>query len=340
MASTSVCCTRDLRLLKYFLQRECVWRRVGASSKHREYVAIASKSATFDMDGQDSRCLLCRIIVLSKDGVNVVCLSINTTYMGSYSTKLHRVKHDVGGVETFYSFKIDDELCPKTVPFAPTFTPVRSTVSFNGMSAEFFYDVCSLPSAEELKSIMVKGGEQSNKKAIRLGGPGAWAVKTSLGVDLYFYLLEYDLYTTCTGKDFLPSLARIVSATTCCGEMSCPFCKDHGTHVDCTGKYVGPVPDKGMCFCYMLCKMPTAPITNDRYMPFLCDSEEATHISVSGAGKSKVTLEDPLESYITVYNSAGKALPLKSGCWKLVKLSHPASPLLLCACPVLKGVVL
>ncbi|AEV80789.1 tegument protein UL16 [Aotine betaherpesvirus 1] len=346
MASTSVCCTRDLRLLRGFVQNECVWRQVSKTPKSREYVSVACKSATFDPgNGQDNSCMFCRLLLLSRGGQHVFCMAVNGALMGSFTCgRLRRVKYAVAGLDTFYHLQMSEPPCPIVLGFAPSFAPASSTVSTHSLTPDFIYDFCTIVTQEEAKSIVVRGGgEPGTRRAIKLGGPGTWAVKHQTGMDLYFFLLAYDLYTTCTGKHLLPSMAKLMAISTACGEMSCPFCKDHGTHVDPTGRYVGLVPDRGLCFCYAPCRTPTAPITNEEYVPFFCDdANSATHMSVTSAVRQHglVTLASSLESHIAVYSGSGVPLPLKRACWQLVKLAHPVSSLIVRSCPVVKSVVI
>ncbi|QQL10063.1 Cy129 [Cynomolgus cytomegalovirus] len=338
--------SNDSRCLRQFLQKECCWRQVGRGQKHREFQAVACRSAIFSPPGGDAGCLACQLLLFKREGENLICFSCNGNYMGTFCCpRIQRVRQDLVGLHTTYKLVFLGQLGPARVDFVPAFSSMTSVVPRCSITPSLLYEVCTLVPPEEAEKIRVKGCsgsyEPGVEKAISLGGAGAWLVNSSSGYTLYFYILCYDLFTVCGNDQETPSMARLMALATACGQVGCTYCKDHGGHVDPTGCYIGPVPDKGNCLCYTLCNSPTMnPITNENPVAFFCDVERATYLCAVGSKtKSKVTLADSLDYHIGAKNETGDWLPLNTSAWQLVRVEEPVSRMIVCACPVLKNLV-
>ncbi|AAM00732.1 tegument protein UL16 [Panine betaherpesvirus 2] len=338
-------CANDSRSVRQFLQEECIWRLVSKGQKHREYRAICCKSAIFSTQ-DDSSCILCQLILLRRNRHEyIICLNANGKYQGHYSSpRVHRRRRHICHLPPVYQLIITGPLGPAHLDFLPRFNHVVSSMSCRGISPDTMYEVCQVVSEDEAKRVVIKGDgavSLTGDKAVSLGGTGAWLVVRPEGYVLYFYILCYDLYTSCGNRQEMPSMARLMAAATACGQMGCTFCVDHGGHVDPTGEYAGSVSDHGGCFCYIPCgPMTQSAIHNPEPATFFCEDEKAQFLCTCGSKTApQITLASGLDYVFGVKDAEGGWLQAKQDVWDLVKVEEPVSRMLVCSCPVLKNLV-
>ncbi|APA45221.1 tegument protein UL16 [Human betaherpesvirus 5] len=344
MAWRSGLCETDSRTLKQFLQEECMWKLVGKSRKHREYRAVACRSTIFSPE-DDGSCILCQLLLLYRDGEWILCLCCNGRYQGHYGVgQVHRRRRRICHLPTLYQLSFGGPLGPASIDFLPSFSQVTSSMTCDGITPDVIYEVCMLVPQDEAKRILVKGHgamDLTCQKAVTLGGAGAWLLPRPEGYTLFFYILCYDLFTSCGNRCDIPSMTRLMAAATACGQAGCSFCTDHEGHVDPTGNYVGCTPDMGRCLCYVPCgPMTQSLIHNDEPATFFCESDDAKYLCAVGSKTAaQVTLGDGLDYHIGVKDSEGRWLPVKTDVWDLVKVEEPVSRMIVCSCPVLKNLV-
>lgn len=297
---------------------------------------MASKSVFFQdpSDPENGRYLCCCLLLLRPEKGYVVCLSVNGRDVGQFRCSgLRRAKRGVGGLERYYVFRFPSPLTPTTLGFRPGFSPVKSLSGSEGLTPGIMYDNCSLVTEAEASAISIRG--EGEKRAVRLGGVGAWAVVQGEEFFICAFVLCFDLFAACCDRRCFPSLARLYAESVRCDDDRCAFCRDHGKHVDATGGFVGCVPDRGVCFCYTTCGVPEAAITNDEHVPFFVDTDDVASFRVEQPESLDSLSTDP-SVYMSARDSRGGDVPLKTVSWQLMKMSPDLSRMIALACPVIK----
>lgn len=305
----------------------------------REYFAVSSLSQYFDpRPVEERKCdrhLYCQLLVLKRREFHVICFAVNGKFIGQFKCGIFRKsKYSVSEVGEYYVFRSNAPYATFELGFTPAFTPSSSVAGHAGLGAQLLYDNCSIVSEEEASEIVTRG--TGTNKAIRLSGVCAWAVSRDGEVSIYAFSLKYDLYMACCDRSQFPSMAKMYADTVRC-DQECLFCRDHEKHVDPTARFIGCIPDMGVCFCCTPCTTPVAKITHTEHLPFFTEADDADSLGYDIGGVQ--TLSPFLAKFVTVLDSSGTELKLKNGPWQLIKIEPALSRLIILACPVLKRLV-
>nr|CDI95429.1 GP94 [Caviid herpesvirus 2 str. CIDMTR] len=340
MACASSASAIDLRSLKLFLERECVWRTVVNAQYYKQLCAVATKSAFFEAGvGDRNLCYtVVNVIILKRDGENVLCISVNGKPYAQLAGRVRRVKKRIVDMDPFYLLRLI-QVRPADLDFSPMFATPSSAAGAGAMSPMFLYEHCSLVGPEEASGFVTRGGDEHGDVRLRRLGVGSWVLVQGDTYTIYCFVLSCDLYVACCDRRFFPSAARMVAKTTACDSETCSFCRDHGKHVDVTGKFIGCVPERGCCLCYTSCGIRITPGQSETILPFLCDDDESVE-AVQATVRQDTRLSTKLSDYVCLKNVNGENVPVKDEAWNLMKIDPDLSLLIILSCPVLKRLTL
>lgn len=342
MASSLILSAKDLKCVKAFVTRECLWRIVSRDPRYREYIALCPESPNFcpDSPGNEKRHICCQLILLRRHDAHVVCLAVNGRYLGSFRCGFaKRTLHALPGMGEYYTFAFNSFFMPVSLGFDPVFTPPVSNAGDSGLTAAALYEYCSLVSEDEARAVVPD--PEADVRVVKLGGVCSWAVCRGGRMNLYAFALAFDLFATCCDRSGFPSMAHLLSRTVACNAPHCLFCKDLGKHVDSTCRFVGCVPDAGLCFCYVPCRAPACKVGCEDYLPFFTDAPGAASLTLRSASAdgSVVISADP-SRYLRVLDGDGKDLGVKTNAWVLLRWDDFITRMVVLSCPVLKRLVL
>lgn len=341
MASSWALSATDLKCLKHFIVKECTWREMSRGDRYREYCAVSSLSTYFHPEprNDDRRPIVCQMLMLKRGDIITFFLNVNGRQFGQFSLpKVRKRKIHITSMGDYYTFTSNAPLVVSSLAFIPRFTPPPSAAGNKIVDSVFLYEHCELVSEEDASSVVIDGN--GDGRAVRLGGTCCWAVYRGDEVFIYAHVLVFDLFASCCERDDFPSLARVCSKSVACDDATCPFCYDHGSHVDPAGTFIGCVPDGGTCFCYAMCTTPDPIVTHRGSLPFLTDSEESSVYRLMLKDPAPKTLSVNPGDYLSLLTKEGKTLPFKNEAWHLVKLPSALSRLIILSCPVLKGLAI
>lgn len=339
MASSSASYAKGLKLLKHFLERECVWRVVVRGNMFCEYVAIASVSSYFVPEsGEDRsgpRSICCQLMLFRRKDSHAFSLAVNGRPAGQYRCGIMKKRRCVvPGLREYYVLSFNGVLERTDLGFTPAFTVPTTVAGGVCLTPGLVYEHCALVSEEEAESIVVHD-HAVDGGAVRLGGVCAWAVRRGGDLFIYAMVLTFDLYAACCERSRFPSMARLYSETVYCDSMDCHFCRDHGKHTDPVGEYLDCVADHGMCLCYAPCTTPSAKITRRDHIPFFTEqSDRAATFELKKSSFAAIGMTP--DRHVCVRDGDGNELDIKCNSWNLVCVDAELSRLIILACPVLK----
>ncbi|AWV68179.1 M94 protein [Murid betaherpesvirus 1] len=341
--ATSRLSAKSLRSISRFVQFECYWVLVNKSARYRELRAVTSQSPGLGKvsSTDDGRCLSASMMLFRRDGTFVFCLVVNKEPVGQFGCSgLRRDKMVVDGLaDPVYAIRLMAPIIPVKLGFSPYMLPPKSIGGSGGLDPSVLYRNASLVTPEEAAAVTMQG---SGVVTVGLSGVGAWVqIKDGGNLTLFVFALCFDVFTACCDRLAFPSLAKIYNDTVSCSADRCGFCRDSGRHVDPTGRFVGCVPDSGVCFCYSPCRGTDAVVTDRSHLPYLELEEGAnTHSLFVRRYDGRKGLPPTISAYLGARNDAGEEIQLRVEPWQLLKIESTLSAMIIMACPTLKKIVL
>ncbi|CCE56599.1 M94 protein [Murid betaherpesvirus 1] len=341
--ATSRLSVKSLRSISRFVQWECCWILVNKSARYREFRAVTSQSPGLGKvsSTDDGRCLAASMMLFRRDGNFVFCLVVNKEPVGQFGCSgMRREKMVIDGLqEPVYVMRLLAPIIPVKLGFSPYMLPPKSIGGSSGLDPSVIYQNASVVTPEEAATVTMQG---SGIVTVGLSGVGSWVqIKDGGNMKLFVFALCFDVFTACCDRLAFPSLAKIYSETVYCEADKCGFCRDSGRHVDPTGRFVGCVPDSGVCLCYSPCRGTDAVVSVRSWLPYLELEDGAnTHSLFVRRYDGRKGLPATISDYLGARNSEGKEIPLRTEPWQLLKIEPTLSAMIIMACPLLKKIVL
>ncbi|QDQ69241.1 tegument UL16 [Colobine gammaherpesvirus 1] len=327
--------SRQRRLLRRFLNRECIWVRNPASTAHLKiFDACTAVSPVFDplmvtAQGLSYSAFHVAVAILSHRIMGpCVAVALNGEILKFVLCNCVSIRDVSGrsGVVLIYFGKFSEEAIGMRFPYIPM-PPARENVT--ELTRHEIVHTSSVISRAELPRATAGLQFDVINPFVWHGGGSVW---------LLFLSVDYMVF--CPAIQGVPSLARVFTLLTRCYDQDCDYCQGPGGHVNVFKGYCSQheLGRSGACPCLYPCTLRDgqASVTGNRnFLGLLFDPGLQAQVTVF-----KVTTHSSpahVESVLTGVLEDGTLVEPTREPWVLLRMSDYFSRVLLVGCKRIKA---
>ncbi|AGY30715.1 ORF33 [Retroperitoneal fibromatosis-associated herpesvirus] len=330
--------SRQRRLLRGFLNRECIWVRNPASTTHiKIFDACTAISPVFDpmvvtAQGLSYTAFHVAVAVLNHRVLGpCVAVGLNGEILKFVRCRCVSVRDVPGrsGVFLIFFGKFTDEVVGMRFPYL-TAPPARENVP-EITRHEIIYTSSVISRADVAKATEGLHFDVINP-FVWFGGGSVW---------LLFLSVDYMVF--CPAVEGIPSLARVFTLLTRCDREGCDYCEGLGGHVNVFKGYCAQHDPghSGACPCIRPCTLSEGAVEISGHRNFLgLLFDPATQARITALNVTASLTPTHVENVVTGILDNGTEVEPARAPWVLLRMSDYFSRVLLIGCKRMKALAL